>query len=451
MKKNLPPENPNGTLGRKDIMSMAIGQIIGAGVMALTGYAIGYTGKGVVFAFLLAAVLLTCMNLPILLFGGTVALKGGFYSQAGHLLGKKFSGAFAIVWIFSNIALATYPLSFADYLLSLVPGIPRQLIAMIVLTVVVLLNYFGIKGAAIVQNVMVVCLALALAVFVGVGLVNVDIPAFFTTGGFMPNGAVGFLTAATLLTMSTAGASSMINLTSKAKNPTRDIPFVVIAATALVALIYALMGIVAAGILPIEQVANQPLAVVAAQFLPKPLYVFFIVGGALFAITTTLNASLTWIPLPFIQACDDGWFPKACAKTNKYGAPIFVLAALYLINAAVITTGFDINQITSIALVLGNAMYIFTAFAIVRLPKLFPKLWAASRFHVSTPVVWAIAIIGGIAEIIVCTTQMGTMSTGMIIANALLCLFAFLYAAWREKHADVHLEYVADVPDGAVK
>ena len=43
------------------------------------------------------------------------------------------------------------------------------------------------------------------------------------------------------------------------------------------------------------------------------------------------------------------------------------------------------------------------------------------------------------------------MSTGMIIANALLCLFAFLYAAWREKHADVHLEYVADVPDGAVK
>ena len=451
MKKNLPVENPNGVLGRKDVMGMAVGQIIGSGIMALTGLAIGYTGKGLVFAFLLAAVLTTCYNIPLILFGGTVPLKGGFYSQAGHLLGKKFSGAFAIVWICSNVVIAMYPLAFADYFLSLVPGINRKLIAMVVLTVVFLLNLFGVKGAALVQNLMVVCLAAALALFVGFGLVQVDVPAFFTGGGFAPNGVMGFLTAATLLTMATGGASSMINLTAKCKNPTRDIPFVAVVATIIVALVYAVMGLVASGVLPIDVVANQPLTLVAAEILPKPLFVFFIVGGALFAIATTLNSTLNWVPLPFMQACEDGWFPKACAKTNKYGAPIFVFAVLYVLNAAAIVTGFDINVISSVYLVLGNAFYIFTAFAIFRLPRIFPNRWAASRFHLPKPALYAAALIGGCAEALICLTQMGTLSTPLILANVVFCALAFLYAAWREKHADVHLEYVADVPDGAVK
>ena len=52
MKKNLPVENPNGVLGRKDVMGMAVGQIIGSGIMALTGLAIGYTGKGLVLSLI---------------------------------------------------------------------------------------------------------------------------------------------------------------------------------------------------------------------------------------------------------------------------------------------------------------------------------------------------------------------------------------------------------------
>ena len=40
-------------LTRTDLLSMAVGQIIGVGIMTMTGIAIGFTGRSVVFAYLL--------------------------------------------------------------------------------------------------------------------------------------------------------------------------------------------------------------------------------------------------------------------------------------------------------------------------------------------------------------------------------------------------------------
>ena len=45
------------SLGFWDVFFIAVGQIIGAGVIALTGIAIGMTGPGVVLAYLASAVL----------------------------------------------------------------------------------------------------------------------------------------------------------------------------------------------------------------------------------------------------------------------------------------------------------------------------------------------------------------------------------------------------------
>ena len=41
-------------LSRTDLFSMAIGQIIGVGIMTMTGIAIGFTGRSVNLAYLLA-------------------------------------------------------------------------------------------------------------------------------------------------------------------------------------------------------------------------------------------------------------------------------------------------------------------------------------------------------------------------------------------------------------
>jgi L-asparagine transporter-like permease len=46
-----------------DVFFIAVGQIIGAGVIALTGIAIGMTGPSVIFAYLLSAVLVLIVTI----------------------------------------------------------------------------------------------------------------------------------------------------------------------------------------------------------------------------------------------------------------------------------------------------------------------------------------------------------------------------------------------------
>ena len=80
--------------------------------------------------------------------------------------------------------------------------------------------------------------------------------------------------------MQQGGAQVIANLSGEAKNPTRDIPRVMVTSTLAVAVLYGFMATVAAGVFPVAHVANEPLTHVAKEILPKQLYVFFIIGGA---------------------------------------------------------------------------------------------------------------------------------------------------------------------------
>lgn len=110
-------------LGRGDLFSIAVGQIIGAGVFALTGVVIGIIGRSVNLAFMIAAFLTILNALNPIFVGGTIRLNGGTPTQASLLLGQKFAGSYIILYIISNIGIAMYSLSFADYLISLVPAL----------------------------------------------------------------------------------------------------------------------------------------------------------------------------------------------------------------------------------------------------------------------------------------------------------------------------------------
>lgn len=74
-------------LGRGDLFSMAVGQIIGAGVMSLCGVAIGMTGTGVVLAFVLAAVISCTSLLPAAQVAAACPTTGGTYRYPSNLLG----------------------------------------------------------------------------------------------------------------------------------------------------------------------------------------------------------------------------------------------------------------------------------------------------------------------------------------------------------------------------
>ena len=52
-------------LGKKELMGIAIGQIIGAGIMSMMGVAIAMTGRSANLAFMLSAVFTMCTFFPL--------------------------------------------------------------------------------------------------------------------------------------------------------------------------------------------------------------------------------------------------------------------------------------------------------------------------------------------------------------------------------------------------
>ena len=86
-------------LGRKELLAIAIGETIGAGVFALTGVVIGISGRSVVLCFLLSAILVMITAVPYIFAGGTVRLRGGQYTQAALFFGKKFAGIYIIIFL----------------------------------------------------------------------------------------------------------------------------------------------------------------------------------------------------------------------------------------------------------------------------------------------------------------------------------------------------------------
>lgn len=370
-------------LGFWDLMSTAVGQIIGAGIMSLTGVAIAMTGRSVPLAFMIAVVLVIIAAVPTIIINSTARLRGGMYTIINVLVSEKLGGFFTVVFILTNLSIAMYALSFADYFVSFATGLPKNVVALVTLTIFYVINAMGVDIMAKMQNIVVITLAAALAAFAAFGIGNVDFANYYAVETFMPGGITGLLAAASLLTFATGGATVVANMAAECKNPTRDIPLVTIISTLGVAVIYAFMSIVAAGVLPVEQVSGMNLTIVAAEILPRPIYLFFIIGGAMFALISTLNAQLGWATKPLLQAAVDGWLPERFTKlTEKGRVPIVLLTGYYILGVVTIVTGIDIGQIGSIVVLVNQVNYLMLAYGMLNLNKKLPELWNKSKFHV---------------------------------------------------------------------
>ena len=191
-------------LSRTDLFSMAVGQIIGVGIMTMTGIAIGFTGRSVNIAYIVAGLITIIAVIPQIYIGGTANFRGGQYSQIAVLSGQRMAGIYLNVQLFSCLAISMYTLSFADYFLSLFPGVNAKLICTIVLTFLFGMHIFGVKQAARLQNILCAVLAIAIASYICLGIGHVQ--ADYLTAGFMTKGVGGFILASIYLTFAAGGA-----------------------------------------------------------------------------------------------------------------------------------------------------------------------------------------------------------------------------------------------------
>ena len=123
------PEPKPGILERGDLFAIAVGMVIGSGMVTLIGPAMAYTGYSVWLAYLTAIVMGFFMVFPYIILGGTMRVAGGPYSIVTNLSGVSTGGLVAYTKLVTPILNSSFALALGLYLNNLLPGITVKALA----------------------------------------------------------------------------------------------------------------------------------------------------------------------------------------------------------------------------------------------------------------------------------------------------------------------------------
>lgn len=417
-------------LGFWDLMGITLSQIIGAGILTYTGVAIGMTGRSVFLAYIIASILVLITSAPIVIANGTLDFEGGQYSQVTELISKQAGGFFIIIFIASNMSMALYAMSFADYFISFFGFGNKQLIAFIVLTVFYIINMLGIDKVSKIQKLIVFTLMISFFLFIYRGIGKVD--SNYLTQDFMTRGVFGLLQAAALLNFAVVGGANIANLSRECKNPIRDLPRVIVICTIFVGILYALISIVASGILSIDKVINKPMTDVARIILGKYEFIYFSIGGALIALISPLNGQFAWATKPIRQAAIEGWFPKSLAVLNKKTrTPNRLLTILYLVGIFPVIFNLDIAGLGASVVAVYQLNVLLLVFSLIGLMKKRPLEFKNSPYNMKPAAIYTLTALASVLVIIQIVLLCMGLTRNMILLNAFIVLMALLFAKYK--------------------
>ncbi len=396
-------QNEKKKLGMFDIYSLGVGGAIGSGIFVMMGLGIGYTGRSIFLAVLIGCFYMLLAYLYQPMMSSMFVLPGGDYDMKAMLFGPTLTGVSAIFTYVQGMAMAMYGTAIVDYAAMVFPGILpyRSVIAIGIITLFFAATIRGSKFLATITSVMTVVLLTTIGLFVAFGLFKVS-PDFLTADHFFLNGGIGFIQAISIMSFACQGTTmTPVSMMEVTKKPRRTIPICIIFITLTVGIVYALMGVVAAGVLPVEEVAGQSLALVAQEIFPNWLYVLFILGGAVFAIATSLASGVAMLRYPCTQVAEDGWLPAVFKKTTKDGYPYVVQGFFYLITILPIFFNFSLDALVSLAMIPSMLMNAYLNLALIRVVKKYPEQWKNSVYHMPNGVFNVLCVVGTACALVV--------------------------------------------------
>lgn len=426
-----------------DLVSLSAGQVIGAGVVTLIGPAIGQTGMSAWLAYGVSVVIGFISILPIIFLSSAVVLRGGDYTIVSSMLGDKIAGLFSVGYITQCIGLSMLGTSLGTYAHSIFPNVSVKVVALIAVTVFFALNLCGVTFMAKAQKVLTGILVFALLAFTLFGLTKVNGTVFdMSDPSFFENGFGGFMGAVSLFAYSTYGQYMVIGFSKDAENPKRDIPLAILISSGIILVLYVGIGIVACGVLPLDQVANQPLTVLARGILSGPLFAAFIICGPLMALATTLNSAYGGRTNVLARAAQDGWFPEKLTQKNKNGVFAVTMTLVYLVGIIPILLGLSIKQITNNLVLVSYLLRMVTAVAVVRMPVIFEKQWKESFLHVPDPVFYGIMVLAFLAQLYTVYLSFTSLPLVMSLINVGFLVVCGIYAMVRYGQGKVHIDKI---------
>ena len=428
----------NKTLSFWDVFAIALGQVIGSGVLVLIGIGIGFTAYAVPFAIILSAIFSIIKQLPIVFMGSAMPATGGLYVYCKRVLGPKIGFFFLALLLITHILVALFALGFAEYALALLPDVNKKYVALGILVAFYVVNLLGIRQAAALQKIMITFLLIGLSSLIFFGVLEVDYANFTDQEKLFPDGWYGFGMACVLMSFATGGAYYVSELGGEMKNPHHDLPRAIIFATLIAAFFIATVSVVAVGILPVEQTAGKTLAEVAQVILPPALYTAFIVGAALFAFATSINSTFSWATKSVLIACEDGWLPKGIAVVNKrYNTPHILLTMLLVVGSAPILVEWDMKYIIMLGSGLVFIYDVVPLLAAFYFARNLPDVFAKAQIKMSEKTLKIISVIGILILLVQANLAFSDIdSTGrfMIVGYIILVI---IYIQYRSKKLNI--------------
>jgi APA family basic amino acid/polyamine antiporter len=357
------------TLGAGDLIMLAIGAVIGAGIFGAIGTAaagqLGPNGEvirngagpALVFSFLLL--------------GGACALAGLCYAELAAMIpqaGSAYAYSYAtlgelVAWIIGwdlileyavgNVAVA---ISWGDYFNTLlqgfginlpvwlrtgyrtallssdpathdllasaphVAGIPI-LIHLPAFSIVMLITWLLLRGAresATANNIMVVIKLIALSIFVAVGATHLHSENYHP---FAPNGFTGIHQGAAIVFFAYIGFDAISTAAEETTNPQRNLPLGILGGLAICTLIYVVIGAVLTGMVPYKELAVADPLAHALELAGFKTVGWFVALGAAVSMSAVLLVFQYGQPRIFFSMARDGLLPQWAAHLNAQRIP----------------------------------------------------------------------------------------------------------------------------------
>ena len=429
-------------LGVAELTCYGIGNCIGSGIFVSMSMGIGFTGHSISLALVLACVVVLFAYAYKTLMAGMFVLPGGNYSQQALLQPPLLVGVSAISTVFTGLAFAMYALSIVEYAATVVLQIEayEKWIAIGIITLFFLTTFFGGKFMAKFNLVMVAVLIVSLLVYVFVGMTKIDYAtANPFSGDYFKGGASGLIMAVAAMSFACQGATLPIAMTPDARDPKRSIPKAILIASAVVAVVYCLIGIVSAGVVPVEEVADKNLGVIAREIFPYPVFVIFIIGGACFAIATSLYGAIASVQHPLMATIEDGWLPAFLGKKNKKGYPWVMMLVLYIIAIVPIFVDVGLNALISLMMIPVMVLNLINNILMFRLVKKYPAAWKKGFFHMPKGLFYLTMIVAILCDLLISVALFTTLKSGDQYAILIMVALLFAYSFYRLKAKKVNL------------
>jgi basic amino acid/polyamine antiporter, APA family len=358
------PYSLKRVLGAGDLIMLAIGAVIGAGIFGAIGTAaagqVGPNGEVIRYGAGPALVL------SFLLLGAACALAALCYAELAAMIpqaGSAYAYSYAtlgelVAWIIGwdlileyavgNVAVA---ISWGDYFTTLLRGMgvqlpsflttgyrtallsadpavhglltsaPRLAGAPILINVpafgiVMVITWLLLRGAresSTANNVMVLIKLLALGLFIVVGLRNIHPENYHP---FAPNGFTGIHQGAAIVFFAYIGFDAISTAAEETRNPQRNLPLGILSGLAICTVIYIIVGAVLTGMVPYQQLAVADPLARALQLAGYAGVGWVVALGAAVSMSAVLLVFQYGQPRIFFSMARDGLLPPWAARVD---------------------------------------------------------------------------------------------------------------------------------------